>query len=381
MARSINVVAIQMDGTPQATTDRLQVATSLIEEAVAQDADLIVLPALFNTGKTFLETNYERTERLSDATIQWMCQQAKDHDVHLAGSWMVVDKDDTYHTAFLIAPDGTHWRYDQQHPQLWERVFYRDGRDITVAETALGKIGFLIGWDVAHPDIWERYAAKVDFLIVLNSDLDYKQASLQYPDGVRVTSQNLGYLSNWLTKATSNYFEQDIATQAQWLTVPVISAGLSGQFTSILPAPFFSVQGLLLGKPELWERADTQYANMMLHAPFYQHTQIIDGMGHSLAMADGDANTIIKAEIVLADKIPLPVDEPQPEMHTTDASRFIIDVITGALMTLTYRRGVRRQWGARMAPKDHSTTIWIRVVIIMAVIAAFLGRLFLPSRR
>ncbi|MGB7339602.1 MAG: carbon-nitrogen hydrolase family protein [Phototrophicaceae bacterium] len=381
MPRSIQVATIQMDNISQSVDERLQSAASLIADAKAGGATLIVLPALFNTGKTFLETNYEHTERLSDSTMQWMCQQAQQHQVHLVGSWMVVDKDDTYHTAFLIAPDGTQWRYDQQHPQLWERVFYRDGSSITVADTTLGKIGFLIGWDIAHPDIWERYAAKVDLLLVLHSELDYKQAQLQYADGVTIQAQDLGYLAKWLIKATANYLEQDIVAQGQWLRVPIISAGLSGNMRSILPAPFFSVQGLLLGKPELWERADAQYADMTLTAPFYQHTQIHDANGKLLSSTGVIGDAIVTAEITLADKIPLPVDKPQPTMHSSDAARFMIDVISGGLMTLTYRRGVRRQWGARMAPKDHSTHIWVRVVMIVAVIAAVLGRLLLPSRR
>ena len=253
MPREIQVAAIQMDGAPAPVAERLKRAEKLIQDALSQGAELVVLPAAFNTGKTFLETNYELTERLSDTTMQWMCEQAQKHQIHLAGSWMLVDKDDTYNAAFLIAPDGKNWRYDGQYPYLWERVFYRDGKSITVADTSLGKIGMLIGWDAAHPEIYERYAAKVDLLLVLNDALDVQQASLQHSTMPEIQADQFGFFAKWLAQSAANYLAENIEAQANWLNVPMVCAGASGEFSSILPAPFFSVHGLLFGQPGLWD--------------------------------------------------------------------------------------------------------------------------------
>lgn len=380
MPREIKVAAIQMDGEVAPTGERLKRAETLIDNAVSQGAELIVLPATFNTGKTFRETNYEVTERLSDSTMQWLCQQAQKHQIHLAGSLMIVDKDDTYHAAFLVAPDGTNWRYDQQYPYLWERVFYRDGNGITVADTAIGKIGMVIGWDAAHPEIWERYAAKVDLMLVFNDTLDYEQALLRYKDGLMIEPHNLGVLANWLARTTTNYLHDDLETQSQWLTVPAVCAGASGELVSILPAPFFSIQGLLFGRASLWERADGQYADMELIAPFQRNSRILDNQGKTIERITDEGDAVIVGPVTLTDKTPLPLDVPQPEMSAPESARNIVDMISGALLTLNYRRGVRRQWGARMAPMDAGTRLWLRVLMLVAGLAAIVGWLLLPKK-
>lgn len=381
MPREIKVATIQMDGEFAPTEERLKRAEALIENAVSQGAELIILPARFNTGKTFHESTYEVTERLSDNTMQWLYQQAEEHQVHLAGTLMVVDTDDTYNAAVLVAPDGTSWRYEQQYPYLWERVFYRDGRGITVADTSIGNIGMMIGWDAAHPEIWERYAAKVDLLLIFNDTSDYDRASLRYKDGLMIEPQNLGIFAKWIARTTSNYLHDDIETQANWLTVPTVCAGASGELVSILPAPFFSIQGLLFSRASLWERADGQYAEMELVAPFQRNTRILDSNGKTIGRVTDDGDAVIVSDVTLADKIPLPLDVPQPEMTVPDLARTIVDLISGALLTLNYRRGVRRQWGARMAPMDAGTRLWLRVLIAVAGLAAIFGWLFFPKRR
>ena len=52
MSRSIKAVAIQMDAVLAPTTERLERAERLIEQAVKPDVDLVLLPELFNTGYT-----------------------------------------------------------------------------------------------------------------------------------------------------------------------------------------------------------------------------------------------------------------------------------------------------------------------------------------
>lgn len=379
MPSSVQVATIQLDATPAPRAERLKRAEQLIQSALDDSAELIVLPALFNTGTTLRETNYEVTEGLNDVTMQWLKAQAKKHQVHLAGSWMIVDKDDSYHSAFLVAPDGQQWRYDQQYPYLWERVFYRDGHGLCVAETSIGKIGMMIGWDVVHDDIWEQYAAKIDLLLVMNSALDYEQASLNFADKRPISVHDWGKVAHWLAMQSSRYLYDDLEAQGNWLNVPIICAGASGEFSSILPAPFFSVQALLLGQGDLWREAELQYADMTLNAPFQRNTRILDANGTSLARVALEGDSVITCALSLADKTPLPLDEPQPEMDISQSAKFSLDLMTSALLTLNYRRGVRRQWGARMAPVDNSTRVWLIILMVVAGISAILGRLLLPK--
>ncbi|MEM9951497.1 MAG: carbon-nitrogen hydrolase family protein [Chloroflexota bacterium] len=385
MARKIKVATIQLDGAPQVTDERLNSIETSIAEVVSDGAELLVLPAFFNTGKTFLETTYEKTERLTDQTMLWMCEQAQKHNIHLVGAWLVVDKDDTYQSAILVTPDGKTYRYNQQYPLMWERVFYRDGRGITIADTEVGRIGMMIGWDVAHPELWERYASKVDLMLILHAEIDYTQATLQYPDGAKISHDQLSVPAKFLIQRSKHFLQQDISTQRNWLNVPTVTVGCSGEFDSILPAPYFSVQALLFGRTALWQKADTnqQYAEMRLIAPFTQCTEIRDANGEILTSTDQDGTQTLFAQIDIGDADdhpPLPLDEPQPATHTSEWVRLLIDSISSGLLTLNYRRGVRRQWGARMAPMDASTRVWLQVILIVAVLAMFVGRFLIPKR-
>lgn len=380
MSRSLRVATIQMDGAPAPTESRLARATDLVQQAASKGANLVVLPAAFNTGKTFLETNYEVTEGLSDAIMRWLIEQASQHSIYIAGSFMIVDKDDTYNAAFLVAPDGKTWRYEQNYPHLWERVFYRDGHQITVADTEFGKVGLMIGWDAAHPDIWERYAAKVDLLLIMNDALNYEQAALHYPNGQVIGVNQFGFFARWLAKASCNYLHYDVEAQGNWLRVPTICVGASGEFESILPAPFFSVGALLLGNAEAWSEADKHYAEMQLVAPFQRNTRILDHFGNTVARITDEGDTILVHQLDVPEQTPLPIDAPQPEMSVSEFARFMLDGISSAFLTLNYRRGVRRQWGASMAKVDAKTRVWLIFLAIVAFTAAVLSQLFLPKR-
>ncbi|MGJ3238643.1 MAG: carbon-nitrogen hydrolase family protein [Anaerolineae bacterium] len=369
MGRSIHVATIQMNGAPAPRAKRLAQAETSIAEAVAQGAQLVVLPASFNMGKSFDETRYERTERLSDPTTQWLQQQARTHGMYIAGAYLVIDQADTYQRALLTAPDGQTWHYDQQYPHLWDRAFYRDGQKITVADTDLGKIGMLIGWDCAHPDLWERYASKIDLMLTFHDEPDYSQAQLR--DGAEVIE--LSRQARRLGMTSAQYTRAEIMQQSAWLQVPVVSAGLSGQFESILPAPFFSVYAVLWSKPTMWQQANSGYAQMQLCAPFQAHTHISDSVGQTIASVTETNEAIISATLTLPDHTPLP-DSPQPPSLTMESTRLTIDLLSSALLRLTYQRGVRRQWGARMAPLDRQTRIWRKVLLVSVLLALIIGR-------
>lgn len=49
MPRTIKAAAIQMDAMPAPTSERLQRAEQLVVKAVVSDAQLVVLPELFNS--------------------------------------------------------------------------------------------------------------------------------------------------------------------------------------------------------------------------------------------------------------------------------------------------------------------------------------------
>src|SRR5215470_8981607 len=109
--RTIKVAAVQMDAAPAPLSERLSRAADLIAEASNAGAQLVVLQELFNTGYEYSDRNYGLAETMDGETVTWMKAQALQYNIHLTGSLMLLDNEDIYNSALLIAPDGRTWRY------------------------------------------------------------------------------------------------------------------------------------------------------------------------------------------------------------------------------------------------------------------------------
>jgi predicted amidohydrolase len=72
MPEKVITAAIQMDAKPAPTAERLSWANSLVMHAAQADAQLVVLPELFNTGYSYSKDNFDRAEMLSGLTAAWM---------------------------------------------------------------------------------------------------------------------------------------------------------------------------------------------------------------------------------------------------------------------------------------------------------------------
>jgi hypothetical protein len=137
--------------------------------------------------------------------------------------------------------------------------------------------------------------------------------------------------------------------------------------------PQVSLAGYLAARPDLWEKlADADSAE--LEAGFDKQTKVVDAAGNVLARVTDDGDGFVIAEVELADEMPQPARE-QPGMHTAKPAYLMADVFGAGLMTLLYRQGIRRQWGARMAPVDPRTKIWAGFVAGAAVLGVVIGRM------
>ena len=125
MPHTLRVATIQLNATPASTDERLNRAAQYIQQAAQEGAKLVLLPELFNTGYTYSAANFQRAEPLNGITVTWMQAQAQQHNIHLAGSLLLLDEEDVYNSLILVSPDGRRWRYDKNYPFLFERG-YRD---------------------------------------------------------------------------------------------------------------------------------------------------------------------------------------------------------------------------------------------------------------
>ena len=142
MPKTIRVATVQMDATPAPLTERLERAETLVFEAAQSEAQLVVLPELFNIGYAYTDRNFESAEPINGKTNAWMKAASARLNIHLAGTFLLLEDGEIYNSMLLFSPSGEMWRYDKNYPWAWERGYFRERRGITVAETELGDLGF-----------------------------------------------------------------------------------------------------------------------------------------------------------------------------------------------------------------------------------------------
>jgi hypothetical protein len=370
----VTIAAIQMNADPAPIPARLQRAAALVQQAAASGAQLVVLPELFNTGYEYHENNYTLPEPIDGQTITWMKQTAAQHNLHLTGSLFLLDGRDVYNSQILVAPDGRRWRYDKNYPFAFERAYFRDGTDVTVAHTDLGKFGMMVCWDYAHPEIWQRYAGKVDAIIITSSPPTMDRFKLVMPNNQKVDSRALGPLTNRAHTGDSP-FGADIDAQLGWLGVPGVNTTATGTFSMQLLRPRLAATSYLAFRPDLW-RFIWQGEQIELIAGYYHQTKIVGADGQVRARA-GDTEGFTIHTVSLPDATPTAPATPQPELPYANSVYFFADHFIPALMEKLYREGIRRQWGQRMAPFQRSIrwsiVLGLGVVGVLAALVRGIG--------
>jgi hypothetical protein len=365
MSRTLMIAAVQMDATPAPVADRLSRAADLVAEAVSTGAKLVVLPEIFNTGYEYADSNYGLAEPLDGVTVTWMKTQAAEQDVHLAGTLLLLDGVHVYNALILVAPDGRLWRYNKQYPWAWERAYFREGQGITIADTELGKLGMMICWDHAHPELWAQYAGKVDAMVIASCPPTSEKVVL--PDG-----EHLKLDPKQVYTGKDMPFGAELDAQVGWLGVPTVHTSGSGTFKTKMPLPAISLAGWIANRPDLFKHllnADKAY----IESGFFPQTKVIDRHGKVLSRVTDSGDQLTFAEVELSDTPPLPTT-PQPSFNYTRYAYFISDWLTPMLMTGLYRAGLRKQFGQQMAPLDRGTKIGLLGAGLALLVGWWLGR-------
>lgn len=373
MCTDLHFAIIQLDNQHQPQAERLAQVGEAIASAVASGAQWVVLPPHFNGMYAYDDGFHLQTDSADGATLGFLREQAQAHQIYIAGSFLLADTGDVTHSAFLVAPDGRAWRYDQQHPLLWERAYYRDGARPLIAHTPIGRVGMLIGWDITHDDIWARYAGRVDLILCFCALPDFEAMRLIAQDGTTLGIQQLDYLVRYTARAIMRAFER-LPGIAPHLNVPIVCVGRQGELHTLLPAPRFSAQLLLMRRshdlPIFGE-------DFHLHAPLLPTTGIF--------LPDGTHHTPPEASQYLHQTLRLPAIRPLPQGDVPNLVPIPLrDWILPAFhagLSLNYRRITRRQWGARMAQEDTRTRWWLRLALTMTAISFVVGFLLGRQRR
>lgn len=368
MSRTISSAVIQMQAAPSARHERLALAAERIGQAATAGAQLIVLPAYFNTGFSYDEALYERAESMEDVTVSWLKEQAAHNQAHIAGTLMIRELNEVYETAILAAPDGRIWRADCQYPLLWERSLIRNGERTTVAHTDLGLIGLMVGWDAAQSELWTAFGARVDLVLWFGALPDFSGAEVLIGTGIH-TLKELGGVASWIAR-DAVLMPSELAAWTRWLGVPLIASAATGQVDSVLPMPLFSFGALLDQRDWLKFKLMANAGDARLRFSFSALTNILDGAGRPFGQTEGD---VLRADVPLADEPPIP-PPTVPGLTRTRLGRDLLTAISDAMMIPVYRRGLRRTWGGRMAPMAPRTRIWMGFLLALGLLTWMIGR-------
>jgi predicted amidohydrolase len=139
----------------------LEQALALLDEAAAAGADLLVLPECHIPGYMFdsLEEAMPYAEEPGGPTTEALTEACRRLDVHAVCGLLERDGDRLRNAAVLVGPDGLIGTYWKTHlPFLGVDRFVTPGDTLSVWDTALGRIGVEICYDLRFPEVTRTLA-------------------------------------------------------------------------------------------------------------------------------------------------------------------------------------------------------------------------------
>ena len=171
----INVSCVQMKPELGRYQENLNKMIAFIEQIMSEkpETNLIVFPELITSGYEATKEQFEEmAETLPEGkSVKVLGELAKQHHVHIVYGFPERDSflpDVLYNSSTLIDCNGRCMgRYRKVHPFDTEKQWCRPGCDYPLFDTEIGKIGIMICWDTAFPEVARSYALQgADLLVV-----------------------------------------------------------------------------------------------------------------------------------------------------------------------------------------------------------------------
>jgi len=177
--REITVGIVQMKpqlGEPEENLVKMSEMISNI--ASQQRVDLIVFPELITSGNELGLRFTEIAQRVPGPTVNLIAQRANDFGIFIAFGMATKEKVESvlYNSAVLVGPDGELIDvYNKVHLRGEERMAFREGFKLPVADTEIGSIGLMIGYDLAYPEVARSLALDGAELVCVLSNWEASQ--------------------------------------------------------------------------------------------------------------------------------------------------------------------------------------------------------------
>lgn len=140
-----------------------------------QNADLLVLPELCNSGYNFksAEQAYETSEEIgSSKFIDFLESICKSNSMFIVSGFNERDGKDIYNSSVLIGPEGYIGKYRKLHLFVNEKNYFKSGdAGLPVFDIGICKVGMLVCFDWMFPEVWRILALKGADIICHPSNL------------------------------------------------------------------------------------------------------------------------------------------------------------------------------------------------------------------
>jgi predicted amidohydrolase len=143
-----------------------------------RDADLVILPELWNIGFMSFDRYVPEAEDKEGPTLTRLRSLAKELQFYLhTGSFVEVENGRHYNSSYLISPEGeilANYRkihlfgYNSSETRILDR-----GDKVIVAETPLGNFGLATCYDLRFPELFRRMVEKGAEIILVCSAWPY----------------------------------------------------------------------------------------------------------------------------------------------------------------------------------------------------------------
>jgi predicted amidohydrolase len=174
---SLTIAVVQFEIAQFEPEQNLAKAERFIQEAVAQQAQLIVFPEDFVLGPLLGRADLaDFTKRYVKHFQALAVKYALDI---VPGSIIEGDETGLYNTAYYIDRSGEILgRYRKVNLWLSERSYVDPGRQAVVCKTRFGKIGLAICWDLAFPELFRAMLAEGAEMVLCPSYWCFEDAGI-----------------------------------------------------------------------------------------------------------------------------------------------------------------------------------------------------------
>jgi predicted amidohydrolase len=175
------IAVVQFEIKQFSPEENLEKAEKFIREAVVSKAKIVVFPEDFITGPIAGRREFADSENKYRKYFQQLARKYKIDIV--PGSIIEEEKSKLYNTTYYIDSSGkVKARYRKINLWLPERKYLTPGNEISVFNTKYGKVGLIICWDLAFPEIFRKMAMRGVNMVICPSYWSHEEKSFLFPN-------------------------------------------------------------------------------------------------------------------------------------------------------------------------------------------------------